>query len=82
MGEIVEAVHIFQKMALFQVAHAGGGAGGVQSVGDGIGAFVQLIAVLTFVDPYTPEDDAGMVAVLRHHFLYIFAGLFFPGIIA
>ena len=50
-------------------------------MGDGVGAFVQFVAILAFVDAHAPKDDAGVVAVLLYHFPHIFAGLFLPIVI-
>ena len=39
---------------------------------------VQLVIVLTFVDPHTPQNDAGVISVLQHHLPGVFHGLLFP----
>ena len=80
VGEVVVGVDVLQQVALFQEPHAGGRPAGVKLVGGGIGAAVQLVIVLTFVDAHAPEDDAGMVAVLQHHLPGVFHRLIFPGL--
>ena len=69
VGKIVIGVDIFQQMALFQIPHAGGGAAGVQLVGDLVGAGVEGIVVHALVDAHAPQDDAGVAAVLQDHLL-------------
>ena len=78
VGEVVIGVHILQKMALFQIAHAGGGAAGVQLMGDGVGAAVKFVVVQALVDPHAPENDAGVVPVLEHHLPGVLTGLLLP----
>ena len=51
------------------VSHAGGGAAGVQLVGDLIGADVESIVIHALVDAHAPQDDAGMIAALQDHLL-------------
>ena len=78
VGEVVVGVDVLQQVALFQEPHAGGRPAGVKLMGSGVGAAVQLVVVLTFVDAHAPEDDAGMVAVLQHHLPGVFHRLIFP----
>ena len=51
------------------VSHAGGGAAGVQLVGDLIGADVESIVIHALVDAHAPQDDAGMIAALQDYLL-------------
>ena len=37
-----------------------------------------LIVIGAFVDPDTPQKDAGMIAILQHHLFYILDRLIFP----
>ena len=69
VGKIVVGVDILQQMALFQISHTGGGAAGVQLMGNLIGAGVEGIVVHALVDAHAPQDDAGMIAVLQDHLL-------------
>jgi len=56
-------------MAFFQIPHTGGGAAGVQLMGNLIGAGVEGIVVHALVDAHAPQDDAGMIAALQDHLL-------------
>ena len=67
VGEIVVGIHILQQVALFYIAHAAGGAAGIQFPGNGICALVQFVIVLALVDANAPHHDTGMVTVLQHH---------------
>ena len=51
------------------VSHAGGGAAGVQLVGDLIGAVIESIVIHALVDVHAPQDDTGVIAVLQDHLL-------------
>ena len=54
VGKIVVGIDILQQMALFQIPHAGGGAAGVQLMGNLVGAGVKNIVVHAFVDAHAP----------------------------
>ena len=69
VGKIVVGIDILQQMALFQIPHTGGGAAGVQLMGNLIGAGVKGIVVHALVDAHAPQDDAGVIAVLQDHLL-------------
>ena len=69
VGKIVVGVDILQQMAFFQIPHTGGGAAGVQLMGDFVGAGVKGIVVHALVDAHAPQDDAGVIAVLQDHLL-------------
>lgn len=69
VGKIVVGVDILQQMAFFQIPHTGGGAAGVQLMGNLVGAGIEGIVVHALVDAHAPQDDAGMIAVLQDHLL-------------
>ena len=81
VGKIVVGVDILQQMAFFQIPHTGGGAAGVQLMGDFVGAGVEGIVVHAFVDAHTPQDDAGVAAVLQEHLPQHLAGGVLPVVI-
>ena len=78
VGEIVVGVDILQQMALFQIPHAGGGPAGIQPVGQGIGAGVQLVIVLTLVDAHPPQHNGRVAPVLQNHLPHILHRLINP----
>ena len=67
VGKIVVGVDVLQQMALFQIPHARSGTAGVQLMGNFVGAGVEGIVIHAFVDAHTPQDDAGVIAVLQEH---------------
>ena len=79
--KIIVAIHILKQVALLNKADTAGGAAGIQFVSQRVGALIQFIAVLTFIDADTPEDDRRMIAILQHHFAGIFHALFLPAVI-
>ena len=81
VGKIVVGVDVLQQMAFFQIPHAGGGAAGVQLMGDFVGAGVEGIVVHAFVDAHAPQDDAGVAAVLQEHLPQHFTGGVLPVVI-
>ena len=81
VGEVVVSVHVLQQMAFFQIPHAGGRAAGVQLAGDGVGAGVEFIIVLAFVDAHAPQHDGRVVPVLQNHLPDVFACLLLPRLI-
>ena len=81
VGKIVVGIDILQQMALFQIPHAGGGAAGVQLMGDFVGAGVEGIIVYALVDAHAPQDDAGMAAVLQEHLPQHFTGGVLPVVV-
>lgn len=58
--------------------HAGGGTAGAQLVGQGMGAKIERIVIQTIVDAYASQHDAGVIAVLQHHFPDVFHRLILP----
>ena len=48
-------------------------------MGSRIGALIEVIIILGFIDAHTPENDGGMIAILQDHFTGISDSLFFPG---
>lgn len=81
VGKIVVGVDVLQQMALFQIPHTGGGAAGVQLMGDFVGAGVEGIVVHALVDAHAPQDDAGVAAVLQEHLLQHLAGGVLPVVV-
>ena len=67
MGEIVVGVNILQEMALFQIPHARGRPARVQCVGNFIGARIEFVIVHALIDAHTPQNNAGVIAVLQQH---------------
>ena len=81
VGKIVVGVDILQQMTFFQIPHTGGGAAGVQLMGNLIGAGVKGIVVHALVDAHAPQDDAGVIAVLQEHLSQHLAGDVLPVVI-
>ena len=79
--KIVVGIDILQQMAFFQIAHAGGSTAGVQLMGDFVGAGIEGIVVHALVDAHTPQDDAGVIAVLQEHLLQHLAGGVLPVVV-
>ena len=79
VGEVVEGVNILEQAALFDVAHAGGGAARIELAAKLVGALIEFVVVLALVDANAPEHDARVAAVLRHHLPYILHRLLLPG---
>ncbi len=82
MKELVVGVDILQQLALFKIAHAAGGASGIQLMAELVGAKVEVVVVLGLVDAHAPEDNGGVVAVLLHHLADIVDRHVLPGLIA
>ena len=80
VAEVVHGVHVFQQLAVFDVAHATGLAGGVQAAGHRVGAGVEVVVVLRLVDAHAPDDDGGVVPVALHHAAHVFHRLVLPGL--
>ena len=81
VGKIVVGIDILQQMALFQIPHTGGGAAGVQLMGNLVGAGVKSIVVHALVDAHAPQDNAGVAAVLQEHLSQHLAGGVLPVVI-
>ena len=81
VGKVVVGVDVLQEMALFQIPHPGGGPAGVQLMGQGVGPGIEFIVVHALIDAHTPENDAGVVAVLQHHLPQVFQCLLLPGLV-
>ena len=79
VGKVVVGVDVLQQMALFQIAHPGGGPAGVQRMSQGVGPGVKFIVVHALVNAHTPENDAGVVPILQHHLPQVFQCLLLPG---
>ena len=79
VDEVVVGVHVLQQVALLDAAHAAGGPGGVQFMGQLVGAAVEFVVIHRLVDPDAPEDDGGVVPVLGHHLLDVADGQALPG---
>ena len=81
VGKIIVGIDVLQQMAFFQIPHAGGGAAGVQLMGDFVGAGVKGIVIHALVDAHAPQDDAGVIAVLQEHLLQHLAGGVLPVVV-
>ena len=81
VGKVVIGVDVLQQMALFQIAHPGGGPAGVQLMGQGVGPGIECIVVHALIDPHAPENDAGVVAILQHQLPQVLQGLLLPGLV-
>ena len=79
VGKVVIGVDVLQQMALFQIAHPGGGPAGVQFMGQSVGPGIECVVVHALVDPHAPEDDTGVVSVLQHQLPQVLQGLLLPG---
>ena len=82
VAEVVHGVHVFQQLAVFDVAHATGLAGGVQAAGHRVGAGVEVVVVLRLVDAHAPDDDGGVVPVALDHAAHVLHRLVLPGLAA
>ena len=81
VGKVVVGIHVLQKSALLQIAHAAGLPVRVQLVGNGVGYRVQLVVVCGLVDPHAPQDHGWVVAVLHDHLMHVGLCLLLPGFI-
>ena len=81
VGKIIVGVDVLQQMTFFQIPHTGGGAAGVQLMGNLICAGVEGIVVHALVDAHAPQDDAGVIAVLQEHLLQHLAGGVLPVVV-
>ena len=82
VGEIIIGIHILDQMTLLDEPDTGGGSAGIKGLGHLIGPAVEIVKILTFIDPRAPEYDAGVVSVLHNHLPGVFNGLFLPTFIA
>ena len=80
VAEVIDGVHVFQQLAVFDVAHATGLAGAVQAARHGVGAGVEVVVVLRLVDAHAPDDDGGVVPVALDHAAHVFHRLVLPSL--
>ena len=80
--EIVHGENVFEEFGFLEVADAAGGAGGVETVSEGVGAYVEIVVVAGFVDARAPQDDAGMIPVAANHAADVIDGDFLPRLVA
>ena len=81
-AEIVHGENVFEKFRGLEVADAAGLARGIEFVGQRVGAHVEIVVVLRFVDAHAPQDDAGMIPVAADHAADVVDGDVFPGLVA
>jgi len=81
-SEIVHREDIFEKLGIVPVPDAAGLARGIELVRDGVGARVEVVIVLRFVDAYTPENDRWMIPVAADHASNIVDRELLPGFVA
>ena len=82
VGKVVIGIDILKQAALFQIAHAGGSAGGVERMGEGVRFGIEAVIVEAFVYPDAPEYYRRVISVLRDHLAHVFHRLTLPRIIA
>ena len=80
--KIVISIDVLQQMAFLNSPDTAGRSRGIQLMCHGIGLFVKRIIIRGFIDPYTPQNNRRMIAVLTDHVLCIDHRLCFPGVIS
>ena len=81
-AEIVHGENIFEEFGFLEIADAAGLAGGIEFVGQRVGAHVEIVIVERLVDAHAPENDAGMIPVAANHAAHVIDGDQLPGFIA
>ena len=81
-AEVVHGEDVFEELGLLEVADAAGLARGVELVGQGVGAGVEVVVVARLVDAHAPENDGGMVPVAADHAADIVDRDLLPGLVA
>ena len=81
-AEIVHGEHVFEQLRIVQVADAAGLARIVELVRQRIGARVEIVVVLRFVDAHAPQNDGGMIPVAPDHLLHVAHRQILPGLVA
>ena len=56
-AEIVHGEDVFEEFGLLEVANAAGLARGIEAVGHGVGARVEVVIVVRLVDANAPQND-------------------------
>src|SRR5215813_7698032 len=80
--EVVHGEHIFQPFRIVLVAYTAGRACGIQLVGQGIGAGIEVVIILRFVYAHAPEDNRGMVPIAANHATDVVHRQILPGLVA
>ena len=80
--KIVISIDVLQQMTFLNSPDTAGRSHGIQLMCHGIGLFVKRIIIRGFIDPYTPQNNRRMIAVLTDHVLCIDHRLCFPGVIS
>ena len=81
-AEVVHGEDVFKELGLLEVADAAGLPGGVELVGQGVGAGVEVVVVARLVDAHAPENDGRVVPVAADHAADVVDGDVLPGKIA
>ncbi len=80
--EIVHGKDVFEEFGFLKIANAAGGAGGIEAVGEGVSADIEIVVVARFVDAHAPEDDAGMIPIAADHAADVVDGDELPRLVA
>ena len=81
-AEIVHGDDVFEQFGVVEVADAAGLAGGVEFVRQRVGAGVEIVVVLRFVDAHAPQNDGRMIPVAADHLLHVAHRQILPGFVA
>ena len=81
-AEIVHREDVFQQLGIVFVPYATGLAGGVQPVRQIVGAGVEIVVVVRFVDAHPPQRDGRMIPVAPDHLPDVPHGDILPGLVS
>ena len=79
--EVIIGVDIFQQMTFLDSPDTACLSCRVQFVNYSIGFFIKYIVIRRFIDPYTPQNNGRMIAVLEDHIFRVLHRLRLPGIV-